>query len=87
MIHRDEPGTFDDEYVEKTIVHELRHVLQMLVSGTMFWVLFGLIWLFIKVFTKRKPYYDHPAEIDARRAATNWENKGRPRIYNFGKRR
>lgn len=86
MIHRDEAGEDDDEFVEETIVHEVRHVFQVLILGTMFWILFGIIFIIIKVFTKKNPYYNHPFEIDARAATQRWIDRGRPKIFTFGKR-
>lgn len=87
MIHRDEKGDYDDEWVEKTIVHEMRHILVFLIGGLLVFIGYGLIFVFLKLFTRKDPYYDHPYEVDARRAADKWEAKGRPRIYNFGERR
>lgn len=86
MIHRDEPGEFDNSYVEKTIVHELRHVFQVLALGTLFWITFGIFWICIKLFTNKHPYIDNPYEIDARKYANEWVMMGCLKIYNFGDR-
>jgi len=87
MIHRDEKGTFDDAWVEKTIVHEMRHVLITLIGGLLSWIAYGLHFAFLAIFTDRDPYKDNWFERDARRSADAWEAKGRPRIFTFGERR
>lgn len=87
MIHRDEVGEYDDEHVEKTIVHEMRHVFIFLIGGLLSLVLYGLIFLALKLFTSKDPYWNHPYEVDARKTADRWEAQGRPRIFTFGERR
>jgi len=87
IIHRDEKGIYDDAWVEKTIVHEIRHVSVALILGLLMWISYGLIFLTLKIFTNKDAYRDNPYEIDARKAADRWEGKGRPRIYTFGERR
>lgn len=53
-----------------TLTHELEHVYQCMVLGIFQPIFYGLIWLIIKVGCKEcHPYFSHPFEIDARRAA------------------
>jgi hypothetical protein len=84
IIHRDQPGLQDDAYVEKTIVHELRHNLHGLVLGILQWVAYGLNAAVLWAFTDMDPYRDVWFETDARRAADNWVRAGRPRRFDFG---
>lgn len=79
IIHRDEQGTFDDNHVEKTIIHELRHNQQQLILGFMFYILYGIDYLL-------HGYYDVWFEKDARAAEEVWVSQGRPKKFNFGKR-
>lgn len=87
MIHRDELGPWDDPEVEETIVHELRHVVVLLVLGLLMWILYGLDYVRLAVFTKRDPYAENFFERDAERSVQRWVYRGRPRIFNFGRRR
>lgn len=87
IIHKDKKGEQDDAQVEKTIVHELRHVVQELVFGILQWLTYGLDYVRLKLFTDKDPYRDNVWERDARAAADRWEQKGRPRIFNFGRRK
>lgn len=87
IIHRDEKGKFDDAWVEKTIVHEMRHVFITLIGGLLSWIAYGLNFIFLAIFTKRNPYKDNWFERDACRSADTWEAEGRPKIFTFGKRR
>lgn len=86
MIHKDEKGAHDDAWVEKTIVHELRHHVQQVVLGAVFYLLYGLSFV-IEVLRGNKGYWDNWFEKDARAAADRWVKRGRPRIFNFGERR
>lgn len=87
IIHRDQKGQWDDEWVQKTIVHEMRHVKITVWFGLLSWIAYGLHFVFLKLFTSKDPYHDNWFEIDARRAADMWEQNGRPPIYNFGERK
>jgi hypothetical protein len=87
MIHRDTKGPYDDEFVEKTIVHESRHVLITVIFGLSSWLAYGLNFVYLMLFTNKDPYMDNWFEKDARRIADKWETKGRPRIYAFGERK
>jgi hypothetical protein len=75
IIHRDEADTDDDAYVAETIHHEMRHVLQWVILGLLFPVLYVLhfAWLLVveslKAAPERHPYLDNWFERDARRAA------------------
>jgi hypothetical protein len=56
--------------LQRTLKHEMRHVQQNMVCGTLFYPIYGLVALFIYMFQKEKhSYLDHPLEKDARRAA------------------
>jgi hypothetical protein len=80
IIHRDEVGSYDDKLVEETIVHEIRHHVQQLVLGLIFYLVYGFDLLM-------NGYWDVWFEKDARRAEENWKKAGRPLIFKFGKRR
>jgi hypothetical protein len=86
MIHRDEPGERDDDWVEQTIVHELRHNVQQLILGMLQWV-FYLMDHVRKTNAGKDGYKDNVFEVDARDAQQRWVARGRPRIFDFGKRR
>lgn len=85
MIHRDEKGSLDDKFVEKTIVHELRHNGQILILGFVQWILYMLHNLILLI-QGREMHKNNWFENDARRAADRWLAKGRPKRFNFGKR-
>ena len=74
IIHRDEPGKQDDKFVEITIVHEVRHTVQQLILGSIFYIIYGIDFLF-------NGYQNVWFEKDARNAAEKWVKKGRPRIF------
>lgn len=60
----------DGERWQRTVKHENRHNLQMLLLGVLQPVLYGLASAFIWVFLRAlHSYYDNPFERDARRAA------------------
>lgn len=86
IIHRDEPGSQDDLYVEGTIVHELLgHQRVQVVMGLTFYPYYGSL----SVIAKAKGgdwYQDNGNEKYARRKKDEWVKAGRPRIFNFGKR-
>ena len=86
MIVKDNEGTHDDQAVEDTIVHELRHVVQVLLFG----ILQPLSYLghygYLKAFTSLDPYFANVWERDARASAQRWIDRGRPSIYNLGTR-
>ena len=86
MIHRDEKGEFDNEFVEEVIVHELRHNVQQLILGLVFYLAYGVASL-VALIRGKNGYLDNWFEVDARAAASAWVNAGRKRIFNFGKRR
>jgi len=79
IIHRDEPGSRDDEFVEETIVHEIRHSIQQLILGCIFFIMYAINYLITG-------YHKVWFEKDARDATARWVNNGRPRIFSFGKR-
>lgn len=87
IIHKDAPGALDDESVENVIVHEMRHVVVGMVLGIFQWVTYGLDYVRLWTFTDRHPYRDNIHEIDAREAVHRWVKAGRPRTFNFGRRR
>lgn len=86
IIHRDEKGSYDDSFVELTIVHEMRHNLQQLILGLVFYVIYGIDFLRLSIIGK-SGYNDNWAEVDARKRAKRWVDEGRPPMYDFGKRR
>lgn len=86
IIHKDEKGEHDDRMVEKVIVHEMRHVAQEFVLGILQWILYGLHYAYLAIFTDKNPYRENWFERDARAATARWVLKGRPRIFNFGRR-
>ncbi len=86
IIHRDEPGSSDDMYVEKTIVHELRgHQRVQIVLGLLFYLYYGAASVWAKL-RGGDWYQDNANEKYARRVADDWVKAGRPRVFNFGKR-
>lgn len=86
MIHRDEKGDFDDWLVDETIVHELRHNVQQLILGLLFYALYGAQFV-IQEARRKSGYRDNWFEVNARAAASAWGKAGRKRIFNFGERR
>jgi len=70
IIYEDDPGTRDDAFVLKTIIHETRHSWQWVVLGGSFVIVYfgdcGFIYLFQQ---NKHPYLDNILERDARRAA------------------
>ena len=86
LIHRDDPGAWDDDYVEKTIVHELSgHQVWQLALGLMFYLLYGFFSL-VAVLKGGLAYEDNWLEAYARNVADRWVEQGRPRVFNFGRR-
>jgi hypothetical protein len=54
----------------QTLLHEQQHVRQGMILGVFHPVMYGLIWLSIKLACKNShPYYDSSFEVDARRGA------------------
>jgi len=70
IFYRDEPSPWDDEWAEKTVIHELDHSLLQVIFGLVFWLLYfghmGFIYLFQK---DKHPYIDCWIERRARRKA------------------
>lgn len=85
MIHRDEKGSKDDDQVEETIVHEMRHITQILVLGMMMWVLYFLHNM-ILMFQGKELHKNNWFENDARKYEDAWVYAGRPKRYDLGKR-
>lgn len=85
IIHRDEKGSLDDDQVEVTIVHEMRHIAQIMVLGLLHWILYAAHTGYLMARGK-PPHAYNWFENDARAAAARWIEKGRPRTYKFGKR-
>lgn len=57
-------------YLQMTLAHEKEHVRQSMRLGPLFPVIYGLVWLMMKVALRNcSAYLDGPFEIDARRAA------------------
>lgn len=86
IVHRDELGPQDDRFVEKTIVHEVRHIQQQWLLGLVQWVLYGLHYACLAIFTNKNPYRQNCFERDARAYAGAWVMKGRPHLFDMGKR-
>jgi len=87
IIHRDELGPKDDDHVDQTIVHEIRHTHQQLWLGMLQWVAYGLHFAWLGLFTSANPYWSNWFEVDARWYAWRWNVTGRPKLFNLGPRR
>ena len=85
IIHRDEKGALDDACVEKTIVHEMRHITQIMCLGLLHWVLYGAHTGYLMA-SGNPPHAFNWFECDARVYANRWDSAGRPRKYRFGRR-
>jgi hypothetical protein len=70
LFYRDRPGTRDDAWVARTLVHEGTHNIQFWVGGLATLVVYILVMAFIFVFMRSKhPYLDNPLERMARKRA------------------
>lgn len=59
----------DDDRSAFVIRHELEHVKQWMTLGIFMPIAYMLCWLVLQTSRHAHPTYDHPMEIDARRAA------------------
>lgn len=71
IFYKDQPGTFDDAWVERTLIHEDDHCFWQFVFGVFFYPIYSAaslgIWLFGG--EHRHAYLDNPFERRARQTA------------------